>query len=73
MTNSPAQIEVTVNGETVQVPKDASVSQLLDQLKLNRRGIAVEINQELEPKENHDSRIVQAGDWFEIVTLVGGG
>ena len=66
-------LNITVNGEPLSVKSGTTISDLLVQLKLNRRGIAVEINHEIEPGENHDQRQVNDGDWLEIVTLVGGG
>ncbi len=73
MSDNKNKLEITVNGEPLVVDEGTTVTQLLARMQMNRRGIAVEINQQLEPRENHDHRIVQQGDWFEIVTLVGGG
>ena len=67
------KLNITVNGDPLVVDDGITVLKLLAQLKLNRRGIAVEINHEIEPSDNHDRRLVNEGDWFEIVTLVGGG
>jgi len=73
MSDNKNKLEITVNGEPLVVDEGTTVTQLLARMQMNRRGIAVEINQQLEPRENHDHRIVEHGDWFEIVTLVGGG
>ena len=71
--NDNKKLNITVNGEPLVVDDGITVLGLLSQLNLNRRGIAVEINHEIEPNDNHDRRLVGEGDWFEIVTLVGGG
>ncbi len=68
-----AQLEITVNGNRMSVECGKSVHDLLEQLDLNQRGIAVELNEQILPRSLHAGRLVAAGDWFEIVTLVGGG
>jgi sulfur carrier protein len=67
------KLEITVNGKPMSVEPGQSVFDLLEQLGLNQRGIAVELNEQILPRSLHATRVVAAGDWFEIVTLVGGG
>ena len=66
-------IRITINGEPKTIEAECSVAELLDELKINSRAIAVEINQELKPRDRHKETQVQDGDVLEIVTLVGGG
>lgn len=66
-------IEVNVNGDRVQVPKNATIGQLLDKLELNTRAIAVEVNEQLQPRDTHATFVLNNDDRLEIVTLVGGG
>lgn len=66
-------IEITVNGESKQVDSGMTVLELLDHLSLNSRAIAVEINQQIRPRDTHAEVLVAAGDVLEIVSLVGGG
>lgn len=66
-------IELTINGENKNLEAAISLGELLDGLSVNRRQVAVEINQELVPRETHSDRILADGDQVEIVTLVGGG
>ncbi len=66
-------IEITVNGEPKCVPLETSVAELLEQLHLNSRALAVEINQQISPRDAHSETKIQSGDVLEIVTLVGGG
>ena len=68
-----AMIEVNVNGDQVEVPENATIEQLLGQLELNTRAIAVEVNEQLQPRDTHETFVLSAGDRLEIVTLVGGG
>jgi sulfur carrier protein len=66
-------IEVNVNGDSVQLPENTTIEQLLDQLQLNTRAIAVEVNEHLQPRDSHATFVLNENDRLEIVTLVGGG
>jgi thiamine biosynthesis protein ThiS len=46
-------IEITVNGEKREFESGTTVAVLLDQLGLNTQAIAVEINQQISPREKH--------------------
>lgn len=66
-------ITVIVNGDEHEVKVGSSIVDLLAQLNLNSRALAVEVNNELKPRDSHGSTVINAGDLLEIVTLVGGG
>ena len=66
-------ITVVVNGESQQIEPETSISHLLELLKLNSRALAVEVNNELKPRDCHETTKIKEGDVLEIVTLVGGG
>lgn len=66
-------IQLTVNGQPRQAPARMTVSQLLAELKLAPRGIAVEVNQQVVPRGKHAEHELADGDRLEIVSLVGGG
>ena len=68
-----SNIQVTINGEPRELPRELSVSQLILELKIKTRAIAVERNGELIEKSNHSACLLKDGDQLEIVTLVGGG
>lgn len=63
----------TVNGETQELPDDLTVSGLIARLGLSDSICAAEIDKELVPKRERDTRVIRAGESIEIVTLVGGG
>jgi sulfur carrier protein len=64
---------ITVNGQSRDVTPNISVADLLKELKLAGKPVAVEVNLDLVPRQKHaDHRLVE-GDRLEIVTLVGGG
>lgn len=66
-------MQIQLNNDSKTVDAGTSIAQLLDQLGLKRQFVAVELNRELIPRENHDTRLLAEGDQLEIVTLVGGG
>jgi sulfur carrier protein len=66
-------VEVFVNGEGHKVPEGISVAELLAQLQLSDKPVAVEVNLELVPRNRHAQTRLSPGDRLEIVTLVGGG
>lgn len=66
-------IGLTINGEAKETTEGATLAELLEQLEVNPQRIAVEVNAQLVPRENHHQCRLSAGDQIEIVTLVGGG
>lgn len=66
-------ITITLNGDDREIPGDLTLAALLEQLEVNRQQVAVEVNSELVPREQHRDCQIRAGDRLEIVTLVGGG
>ena len=69
----PMMISILVNGESQSVAAEATVSDLLKQLKMNPKFLAVELNRHVVPRGQHDQVALNANDQLEIVTLVGGG
>jgi thiazole synthase len=66
-------IDILLNGEPSALREPISVQELIAQLGVDPRMIAVEVNREVVPKARHAERRLQTGDAVEIVTLVGGG
>jgi sulfur carrier protein len=66
-------MEITVNGQTRHAAEGATIADLLDELMLSDKPVAVEVNLDLIPKRKHAEHRLLAGDRLEIVTLVGGG
>jgi thiamine biosynthesis protein ThiS len=67
------QIGLTVNGDSMQVAAGLTLSQLIIQLELDTRKVAVERNLEIVPRSTYDSTRLEAGDRLEIVHFIGGG
>jgi thiazole synthase len=66
-------MHVTINGERRELPAPATVSDLLGQLGLDARKIAVERNLEIVPRSAYGATLVGEGDRLEIVHFIGGG
>jgi len=66
-------VEVLVNGETRQVPEGMTVEQLLEEMALTGKRLAVEVNLEIVPRSTHGAHRLQPGDRVEIVHAIGGG
>jgi len=66
-------IHVTVNGTTHRFEQQLVVAELLRELALTGRKIAVERNGEIVPKSAHAQTLLADGDRLEIVVAVGGG
>ncbi len=62
-----------VNGEERQVDPSTTVKQLLSSLGLGDTLVAVERNEDVVPRAQHESTILSEGDRVEVVHFVGGG
>jgi thiamine biosynthesis protein ThiS len=68
-----APIRVVINGDPREIPAGLGVTGLLSHLGLPQERVAIERNREILPRSLWAATVVQAGDYFEIVHLVGGG
>ena len=66
-------MEISVNGRFRRIAEGMTVAQLLDELQLTTKYVAVEVNLQLVPRQHHAQHRLADGDRLEIVTLVGGG
>jgi thiamine biosynthesis protein ThiS len=66
-------VNILVNGTPREVPQGTTVAELLSQLKMTARHVAVEVNLELVPRASHHEFQLREADRLEVVTLVGGG
>ena len=69
----PPGIQVSVNGEAVQLPAGSTLRDLLQKLALDRARVAVEHNLRVVPRAEHAALRLNHGDRLEVVTFVGGG
>lgn len=73
MVNTTNTITIQVNGEAQTCTVETLLPDLLSQLDLNPRLIAVEYNGEILHRQYWNETQMQSGDRLEIVTIVGGG
>jgi thiamine biosynthesis protein ThiS len=66
-------VQITVNGAGRDVADKSTIAELLAELGMQPKYVAVERNKELIPRATHADCTLNSGDALEIVTLVGGG
>jgi thiamine biosynthesis protein ThiS len=73
MSQTPGQIEITINGEARQVALDLTVADLVAGLELTPQRLAIEHNLLILARSLWAETRLQSGDRLEIVHFVGGG
>lgn len=68
-----AEQAIVVNGESTPVAAGSTLSDLLAQLDLAGRKVAVAVNRDVVPRSCYAERTLDAGDRIEILEAVGGG
>ncbi len=66
-------MRVKINGQDMDVRDEISVRELLRELKIEDKTMAVAINLQVVKKEDWDSRKIKENDRVEFLTFVGGG
>jgi thiamine biosynthesis protein ThiS len=66
-------MQIILNGEPYQLDQPLSVTDLLSQLEIDPRRVAVEHNLAILKRQRFPEVLVADGDTVEIVNFVGGG
>jgi sulfur carrier protein len=66
-------LSLVVNGERREFTQHLSCAQLIEELGLTGKRVALECNGEIVPRGQHAARTLGEGDRVEIVVAVGGG
>jgi thiazole synthase len=66
-------VTITLNGDSYQLAGPLTVGELLRQLEIDPRRVAVEHNLVVVKRAAYDATTVNDGDEVEIVNFVGGG
>jgi thiamine biosynthesis protein ThiS len=66
-------VEIRLNGDTRSVRDGVSLIELLEDIGLAERRVAVELNRDVIPRGLFPTTTLSPGDVVEIVQLVGGG
>jgi len=68
-----ANSQITINGQPHAVGRDSFIGDIVAQLKLDPRKVAIELNRTIVPRSNYATTPVVPGDAIEIVGFIGGG
>lgn len=63
---------VFVNGKE-QAANGKTVEDIINEMNIDKRTIAVELNEEIVSKADYDKTTLKDGDVLEVVSFVGGG
>lgn len=66
-------MKLQINGDEVEVANDATVANLIIQLGLEKKRIAIEVNQQIISKSRHSETLLNENDQIEIIHAIGGG
>ena len=66
-------MQIIVNGEQRDVTDGLTAEQLVTDMDIAGKRIAMEVNLEIVPRSRYSEHILNAGDKIEIVHAVGGG
>ena len=66
-------MQITLNGDAHEVAGPLTVTELLAQLQIDARRVAVEHNLVVLKRERFEATMIREGDEVEIVNFVGGG
>ncbi len=66
-------MQIVLNGQATQVIDQCSITKILETLELQNQRVAVEVNQEVIPRAEHEFFVLSSGDQVEIIQAVGGG
>lgn len=66
-------MEILVNGTPREVRDGFRIVNLIEDMALTGKRIAVEVNLNIVPRSRHATHILQPGDRVEIVHAIGGG
>jgi len=66
-------LNIVVNGKNLEIKKSATIINLLKNLKIEDKVMAVAVNMEIVKKNNWESCIIKENDKIELLQFVGGG
>jgi len=71
--NEQHVIQITVNGDAHRLAAGSKVTDLISELQLAEKRLAIELNLNILPRTKWAETALNAGDKLEIVHFVGGG
>ena len=65
--------KIQLNGDSYEIIRGSNLTELLNQLKIKKNKVAIEVNGEIIEKNKYLSFILNKDDKVEIVHFIGGG
>ncbi len=62
-----------INGKHYKFTENSTISEILDDLNVNKEKVVVEVNLNIISREEYDSFTVKENDFLEVLSFVGGG
>jgi sulfur carrier protein len=66
-------MQAFINGEAKNLPDRSTIADLMTQLGLSERKVAIEVNLNIVPRSQYAETALTEGDKIEIVQFIGGG
>lgn len=66
-------MNIILNGDNYPLSDKTTVGELVGQLGLQNKRIAIEINQAIVPRTSYEGCVLHQGDQVEVVHAIGGG
>lgn len=66
-------MELMINGKHRKVTDGATITTLLEELRINTLRVAVQLNLEIIKRERYEQTTLKSGDKLEIMTFMTGG
>ena len=66
-------MQAFINGEAKTLPESSTIAELMAQLGLSERKVAIELNLTIVPRSQYGETALSEGDKIEIVQFIGGG
>ncbi|MEC7880775.1 MAG: sulfur carrier protein ThiS [Chloroflexota bacterium] len=73
MNQDKNNITVFLNGKENSIPSNCTINDMLKTLNINSISIAIAINRNVIPKQEHGTFIIEDNSSIEIINAVGGG
>lgn len=66
-------MKIVINGKNRTLNESTSLKQLISELDLGKKRLAIEVNQTIVPRSHYEDYLLKDDDQLEIVQAIGGG
>jgi len=66
-------MKIHLNGESFDAEDNITIAELLASRDVGTKRYAIEVNETIIPRSQHESHSLKEGDYVEIVVAIGGG